>query len=227
MIEELSSKHNGIYNTSMLPKPETKYLQPAAYRRQNSSFIDRDFQLKYTRYILGMALVSTAIFLLPVFYFSNQNYSIFFKLADLMNPELANYIARERLGFNIIFSAVFLGNLAFWAIFSKKMTAKIAGPAKILRNHIRLLSRGDYTRAPVRLREDDEFKELINTYNYLYTLLKVQNERELKELDNIHGSITNPIAHKLIGQMIDERKHRLKTSSGEPHAEAHDSLHAS
>ena len=211
----------------MLPKPESKYLQPAAYTRRGTSFIDREFQLKYTRYILSMALISTVIFLLPVFYFSNQNYTIFYKLADLMNPELANYIAREKLGFNIVFAAAFFGNIAFWAIFSKNMTAKIAGPAKILRNHIRLLSRGDFTLSPVRLREDDEFKELINTYNYLYTLLKTQNERELKDLDKVYDSITNPIAHALIGQMIDERRQRINASNDEPHVATRDSLHAS
>jgi hypothetical protein len=195
---------------------KSKYLQPSAYSRRSTTFIDRDFQLKYTRLTLAIAVASSLLFLLPIFLFANQNYTIFYKLADLMNPALADYISRERIGLNISFVAAFVGNLVFWVIFSKKMTAKIAGPAKILRNHIRLLSRGDFSLPLVRIREDDEFKELINTYNYLYTLLKVQSERELSELKRVESAITNPIAKNLIESMIDERVQRLANRQSLP-----------
>lgn len=192
----------------MLSKGKPKYLQPAAYSQRKSTFIDRQFQLKYTRYILGMATVSALIFLAPTLYFINQNYSIFMQLTDELSPGLAAYIAREQFSFNLTFSVLFIANFVFWAVFSNKMTAKIAGPAKILRNHIRLLSRGDFTLAPVHLRDDDEFKELVNTYNYFYTLLKVQNERELHELKKVREAMSNPVAKELITNLIQEREQR-------------------
>ncbi|OFZ17836.1 MAG: hypothetical protein A2Z20_05645 [Bdellovibrionales bacterium RBG_16_40_8] len=209
MIEELFIKHNEIYNKNMRTPHNNKHLQPSTYSQRSTTYVDRDFQVKYTRYILGMAILSTFIFLLPALYFSNQNYFIFYQLADLLSPDLANYIAKERIGFNAIFAITFIVNIIFWAVFSKKMTAKIAGPAKILRNHMRLLSRGDFTLPPVRLREDDEFKELVNAYNYLFILWKVQSERELEELREIQSSITNPAVYETVRRMIRERTLRL------------------
>lgn len=234
MIEELCRKNNGIYNEVMWGQRNFKYLQPSAYTRRATTYVDRQFQLKYTRYILGMAIVSAVVFLLPALYFSNQNYVIFYQLADLLSPQLTSYIAKERIGFNVVFMAAFIGNAVFWIIFSKKMTAKIAGPAKILRNHIRLLSRGDFTMKPIRLRESDEFKELINTYNYFYALLQAQNKKELEELEAVHASIANPLAHELIGRMIHERALRLNQnlasstfSNGEPPSASLYSRHVS
>lgn len=200
----------------MRPKaPHSNYLQPSAYSRRSTSYVDRDFQLKYTKYILTVAIVSAAAFLLPSFLLANQNYDIFLDLADLLNPDLAHYIAKERWTLNLVFAATFVANIVFWFVFSKKMTAKIAGPAKILRNHIRLFSRGDFTLPPVRLRDDDEFKELISAYNYLFTLLQVQNQRELEELKKIQAAISNPLALDLITQMIDDRDQRLQPAAND------------
>ncbi len=227
MIEELLRKHNGFYHRDMWPKRNSKYLQPAAYSRRSSTFIDREFQLRFSKYVLIFALTSTFIFVLPLLYFSNQNYSIFFDLADLLNPDLARYIAKERMGFNVAFAVTLIANICFWLVFSKRMTAKIVGPLKIMRNHIRLLSRGDFTLPPVKLRDDDEFKELVSTYNYLYSLLKARNEKELHSLHELKKAITNPIARELIAGMIEERQNRINVSNDEPRAEARDSRHVS
>jgi len=207
-----------------------KYLQPSVYSKRSTSYVDKDFQLKYTRYILTVAAFSILAFLIPAFYYSNQNYDIFFKLSDMLNPDLAHYIAKERLNFNVLFFITLVANMIFWFIFSKNMTAKIAGPAKILRNHIRLLSRGDFSLPPVRLRDDDEFKELVNTYNYLFTLMRVQNQRELEDLKRILPAVTNPIAKELVKNMMDERAMRLDPTSSSRSEElvaSPDSRHAS
>lgn len=195
---------------------QSKYLQPSAYSRRSTSFIDRDFQLKYTHYILIMAALSSSVFLFPALYLTNQNYNIFFDLADILSPSMAQYIDKERLTLNIAFAVLFLCNLIFWFVFSKKMTAKIAGPVKILRNHIRLFGRGDFSLQPLKIREDDEFRELVNTYNYLFILLQVQNKQELEELKKVRAAITNPVALDLISQMITEREQRLNRGQFNP-----------
>ena len=200
-------------------KPRNSYyMQSSAYSRRSSSFIDRDFQLKYSRQILIMSFVGIGFFLLPAFFYAHQNYDIFVKLADLMNPEISDHIKRERFALNMAFVTASIGWLLFWWTTSKKMTAKIAGPAKILRNHMRLLSRGDLSLRPVTLREDDEFKELINTYNYLYSLLKVQNEKELATLESILQNVNHPVAQELVKDLMTARKVRLNVSNTEPAA---------
>ncbi|MEQ1663775.1 MAG: hypothetical protein ABL927_00195 [Bdellovibrionales bacterium] len=208
---------------------QSKYMQPSAYSRRSTRFIDRNFQLKYTYYILGVAIASTLLFILPALYFTNQNYQIFYKLADLSNPDLASYISREQFGLNVLFACAAIANIIFWYIFSLKMTAKIAGPAKILRNHIRLMSRGDFSLPMVRLRDDDEFVDLINTYNYFYTLLKTQNKNDLNSLLNIRSSVSNSPAREVIQEMIRQRTLRLGLTPDhvEVPVSSHDSRHAS
>jgi len=211
-----------------------KHLQPSAYSRRTSNYVDRVFQLRYTQYILTMAIISTTLMLIPVFYFTNQNYNLFLDLSDLLNPSVSNYISREKVGLNVFLGMMFIASCLFWYILSRRMTAKIAGPAKILRNHIRMISRGDYSINAVRTRDDDEFKDLINAYNYLYALLKVQTERDLQSLEKINSAITNPITKELVNELILERKNKLGPAgknlnpliSAAP-AELHDSRHVS
>lgn len=183
-------------------------VPPAAYSQRMSKYIDRDFQIKFTKYILIVAVVSGMAFLIPTLYFINQNYDIFVNLADSFSPDIADHIAREQVGFNLIFSIFFFANIIFWVVFTRNMTAKIVGPAKILRNHLRLLSRGDLSLPPVKIREDDEFQELVQTYNYFYSLIRVQNERELTELKKVKEQVINPTAHQMLQKIIKDREDR-------------------
>lgn len=193
-----------------------EHKQPNAYLRRTTTYIDRDFQLRHTRYILLVALLSAGVFLLPIFIIANQNYALFMKLADFMSPSIAKYIAKEQLQLNVLFAFTFLAYGIFWISFGKKMTAKLAGPIKVLRNHLHLLSRGDYTLDTIRIREDDEFKELINSYNNLYSLLKVQNQRDLQMLHSIISEVTNPVVRQLLSDMIEERQKRIHPNPTPP-----------
>ncbi len=193
----------------MWPLRELKYLQPATYTRRTSAYVDRDFQERITRYLIGLSTLSSVLFLLPALYFTNQNYSLFLDFADISSPQLAPYLMRERVGLNVIFILAFLVQVVFWYVFTKKMTEKIAAPAKVLRNHLRIASRGDFSLAPVRIREGDEFKDLINSYNYFYKLLQSQYLRELEDLKRIKAGETNPASLKILDQLIEERALRL------------------
>ncbi len=236
MIEELSVKLNGFYNVTMWPSLKPKDYLPPTYVRRQSRYVDRNFQVKYGRYMLAMAVVSAVTLLLPAVFYANQNYAIFYRLADLMNPALASYLTKERIGINVVFIAAFVGHLIFWSILCKKMTTNIAGPATILRNHMRQLARGNYRLEPIRLRESSEFKELVNTYNYHFTLLRVQATKELHLLQSIQSSISNPMALKIVNQLIEERLDRLGRELALPlkiispavaPGASHDSRHAS
>ncbi len=207
---------------------ESQHLQPSGYTRRNSSFTDREFQIKYTRYLLWMAGFITLIFLLPPFYYSLENYHIFISLADLNEPRLTHYLISERFYLAVYFVAAALAQFGFWFVFSKRMSAKIVGPAKLLRNHVRLLSRGDFTLPALHIREDDEFKELVSSYNYLFTLLKTQYQRELDDLINLQKMIHHPGALALVNEMIDSRARRLGvTPAASKLSTSPDSRHAS
>lgn len=201
----------------MWPLRELRYLQPATYTRRASPYVDRDFQERITRYLIGLSMVSSVLFLLPALYFTNQNYSIFLNFADTSSPNLSGYLMRERVGLDVVFALSFIAQLAFWYVFTRKLTEKIAAPAKILRNHLRIASRGDFSLAPIRIREGDEFKDLINSYNYFYKLLQTQYRREIDDLKRIKEGETNPASLKIIDQLIEERALRLNLDEELPH----------
>ncbi len=220
----------------MLPQQDSHYLQPSGYTRRNSGFIDREFQLKYTRYLLWMSGLIALVFLLPPFYYCFQNYGIFIRLADLNDPRLAHFLISERFYLVVYFGVAALAQFGFWIVFSRRMSAKIVGPAKLLRNHIRLVSRGDFSLPALRIRDDDEFKDLIGSYNYFYSLLKTQYERELEDLNNLKKMTTNAGALDLIKEMTEVRAKRLGqiplnpndlANSLEGPATSRDSRHAS
>jgi hypothetical protein len=187
--------------------------QMQSYTKRVGSFVNNHFQMKYTRYVFTLALVSAAVFMLPLLYFSNQNYNLFIKLSDILNPELTRYILKEQLQMHLFFGFTFIAYTAFWFTLGQKITAKISGPAKVLRNHMRQFCHGDYTLSTIQIREDDEFKELINTYNYFIQLLKTQKERDLQTLRTVLSTITNPVAHELISALIAEREQKISQNT--------------
>lgn len=193
----------------MLANRNFQHLQSSAYTVRSSRYIHHEFQVKFTKYIMGIIAFTTVLFLLPAFYFSNQNYEIFRELAETTQSGIASYLFREQILFNVILFTAFICNIAFWYIFTLRLTAKIVGPIKILRNHIRMLSRGDYSQPLITLRDEDEFKEVIGSYNYFYTLLKAQTESELKELNELKKYITNPAALDIIRHLASDREKRL------------------
>ena len=217
---------------------ELKHLQPATYSRRTSVYVDREFQERTSRSILWLAALTSAFFIGPAFYFTNQNYSLFIDLADTINPRLSGYLMRERISLYVIFCVALAAQMVFWYFFTRRLTEKIAAPTKILRSHMRLVSRGDFTVPLIQTRENDEFKELTNSYNYFYRLLQTQYANELDQLKVIKAANLNSAAAKIVDQWIEDRAWRLnrpedrvyKTMNplhGEEREKLHDSHRAS
>jgi hypothetical protein len=186
-------------------KSPTQFWNHAIFSQRSSAFIDREFQIKYTKYLIGMGIISMGMILLPAFTLSIQNYSLFIRLADQFSPQITDYLWREKVTLYITFSAIAVANIFLWWFVAHRLTSKLAGPAKVLRNHISRLIRSDYSVSTIRLREGDEFKELINSYNYFYTLLNTHTKRELNDLLLIAKSVNDLNAKGLIDNMIEER----------------------
>ena len=131
------------------------YAKPATYLRKKTTFIDRDFQIKYTLLLLGSSTLGMILIILPTYFFINQNYAIFVDLAYSHSPELLEYLERERVWINTILFGVFSGLIVFFSILGYKFTARIVGPLKVLRNHLKQISRGHWYLPSIRVRESD------------------------------------------------------------------------
>lgn len=129
--------------------------------------------------------LGTILTIVPIYYLLNQNYQLFFNLAYDHAPTVLKNLERERGWINTLLITNFLGVVVFFTILSLKLTTRIVGPLRVLRTHMRFLSRGHWSQSTIALREHDEFQELISSYNYLYKSLQAQFYKELQLLKQI------------------------------------------
>ncbi|MEZ4872466.1 MAG: hypothetical protein R2827_09545 [Bdellovibrionales bacterium] len=89
------------------------------------------------------------------------------------------------------------------------MTAKVIAPIQILTNHLRNLSRGRWFEQPVRVRETDEFQDLIDAYNYFYLSFQKSISRDLKKLEMIHIDPSDRDSYFALQEMLEEKRSQL------------------
>ncbi|MCB0389946.1 MAG: methyl-accepting chemotaxis protein [Bdellovibrionales bacterium] len=188
--------------------------------------------MKYT----NIAAFSTAIGLLfvfiPLFYYMNQNYNLFIELAYLNSPNIVTNLESEKFGMNTLLVATFLGQILFIFLLMLKLTAKIAGPLKVLKNHLKLLSRGHWHAPVLKVREDDEFQDVIDTYNYFFLSFKENLKQDLESINQLKIDKKNSQSHKVWKELIDTKEEQLgivpvKTLTVLSDVEGHDSRHVS
>ena len=103
--------------------------------------------------------------------------------------------------------------VVFQTYFGLKMTFRIIGPIYALKKH--LLNFIDKNKSPrtLFLRENDEFQDLVNTYNYAFLKIKSQNKRDLEALKKIQTG--NPESQKLMDELIQTKEDFLENPLNE------------
>lgn len=185
------------------------FVKPATYLRRPTPFIDRDFQLRYTLLLLGASFLGMLLVVIPTYYFINQNYTIFVDLAYDHSPELLKYLEKERAWINTILFSVFVGLSIFFAILGFKMTARMVGPIKVLRNHLRHITRGHWYIKPVSVRDSDEFQDLIEAYNYFYSSFQSNLRKDLERVKSLSIDSSNSDAYNSWKELIEEKSAQL------------------
>lgn len=117
-----------------------------------------------------------------------------------------------------------------------KSTAKIIGPVLVLQNHIKSLTKGDWAVNEVAVKESDEFRDFVSSYNYLYHSIRQVTTNDLNRLKQLSIDPENRIAHQIWQEMIREKSEQLglleETNATASDHDAsllplHDSRHAS
>lgn len=186
-----------------------KYTPPQHFEARKTAFIDKDFQIKYTLLVISAAIFGMIFGLLPIYYFLNQNYQIFVELAYEYSPELIRYLENERVWMNTFLFSIFSGLIVFFSVIGFKMTGRIAGPLHVLKNHIQQLSRGNWTLKSIKVRDNDEFQDLIEAYNYFYNSFVTNAERELELLQQFSLSKDNLDAYNAWIELMMEKQEQL------------------
>lgn len=189
--------------------------------------INRNFQVKYTVYLVTSAFFSSLLVGGPTYYFLSQNYDIFLNLSYTLSPEIVQHLTQERnwiTGF-FIFSLLVL--IIFHVYIGIRFTFRMAGPLVALKRHMNLVTKGHLYQKPLLIRQDDEFHDLIRNYNYLYKTLRAQNSFDIKKLETLKYHINDPKDLEIINEIISEKESQLNDpgiSSAKPN---HVSNHAS
>lgn len=178
--------------------------------RRKTSFIDRHFQMRYTLVLIGGAAIGLIVVLSPVFYFLHSNYKIFVDIAYEASPKLVDYLEREKLWISVFLAGTVLALIAFFTMIGFRFTNKIVGPINVLKNHLTELSHGNWHTSPLKVREDDEFQELIEVYNYFFQSYKAQIRKDLDNLKKLNVSKEDVQIYRLWESMIEEKANQLK-----------------
>lgn len=171
--------------------------------------INSQFQWKYTLSLMVFLLVSLSFFMAPSWYFLNQNYAIFHRLARVAEPELLEHLRREvwwLIGFSV-FSITSLVVVTTWV--GLKMTANIIGPLISMERHIWKVTTGDWSSPDFKIRSEDDFRDLAEAYSYLYRSLKAQAESELKLLEKIHIPPEHRDAFNALHSLMDLKRKQM------------------
>ena len=215
-----------------------EYLQIPSHQYRASRFIDRDFQVRYAGVVIVAAILGAIFAFVPIVIFLNQNYRIFIDLAYQFAPKLMDDLEREQIWVTSLLFVGFSGLTTFFLVLSFKMTNRIVGPLKVIRNHLRRLSRGQWHIAPVRIRENDEFQDLVDSYNYFYESFRTNLKRDLDIIKSLKIDSADQESLIVWRNLVEEKSLQLnlKTDlpypqlnvlSGATNAGSRDSRHAS
>ncbi len=186
--------------------------------------INKTFQLKYTSYLVTSALLSAIIVGGPTYYFLNQNYNIFLNLAYATSPDIVQHLVQEKTWITGFFIFSLMTLVVFHVYFGVRLTFRMVGPILALRRHMDMVTKGHLYQRPLNVREDDEFHELIQNYNYLYKTLRAQNSFDIKKLESLRYYLKDPVSLKTLDEIIDEKNSQIldpKIDSAKPRSNPH------
>lgn len=158
-------------------------------------------------------LVSTSLLIIlicsPFIYFSNENFRFFQNLAVETSPSLLAHLEREQLWFNILatFLLSTLCGANWW--FAIKLVGSFRGQVNSFDRHLKHLIRGEWFVPPLRVREKDDFKDLVEQYGYFYKSLQAMTKAEIQILEKMKIDPSQRENYTLWKMLLQQKKSRL------------------
>lgn len=171
----------------------------------------RRFQWKYTSFLLGATLISILIVGGTTYYMNQQNYEMFLGIATRFAPALIENLERERYWTNSFLILATLSIFTTYTLISINVTSRLVIPILLLQRHLKNLTRGDLNQRQIRIRQGDEFQDLIDTYNYFYSSLQLQAKHDLIRLRSIPIDSNNREAQKTMAGLILEKQMQVQS----------------
>lgn len=148
---------------------------PPLKRSSRNFFPEPRFQFRFLGFLFLSAFVQITLTALVVGYFMNQNYEILVKYGGL-EPEVQAVLKREFRMLVVVLATTFtlhlLATLAMGVFFSHR----VAGAFFALKRTMKRILAGE--QVELKMRQKDEFRELIDLFNEMVRALKTGNFRK-------------------------------------------------
>lgn len=184
--------------------------QPRLSHTKSQRFIlNQAFQYKYILFLVTAVAGSALLFFAPAYYFINQNYDLFVRLAYDTQPALINHLEREVVWI-AVFMALSLGLIVGLSLLiGVRMTRNILAPLVQMENHMKELMYGNWHIPDYKISNDVDFRDLAMTYDYFYRSLKANTDAELKLIEKLTIDPQNREAYAAWKNLIVIKRSRL------------------
>ena len=179
--------------------------------RKRKWVLDRNFQLNYISYLTIAVAGASLMAFGAAYYFLNQNFQLFTALAFDTHPGLVQHLEREFAwlrGFMIIGFVVIVLSTLFLTL---RMTQKLIDPLVRMEKHMRKLTQGEWAIGDLT-NQDNDFNELLATYDYFYRSLKIMTLSEMELLQKLHVDPANREAYAAWKSLLETKSKRLGIS---------------
>lgn len=192
------------------------------YRQRRLSLTDSRFQRKFFLMFVGGSSLSGIIGFSVATYFIMQNYDIFIEFAYTHAPNFVSNLEFEKKWILVIIASAFVSMQILVGAICYKLLHSLIYPLRVMRKHITNLTKGDWSQPELRIREDGDYQDLVQAYNYFYRTLQRSSLQELNQLMNLEISKNAHRSQKIWNYLIDTKQEQL-TGSSEEREKVHDS----
>ncbi|MFH1784327.1 MAG: HAMP domain-containing protein [bacterium] len=174
-------------------------------KRRTSYIVKQNFQLRYISIMVFLILAATILVGVNIYY---QMGRLVMENTHVIG--IASFLKSVNITMAIWISFIIL-LVVFFGIF---LSHRIAGPIKNLENNMQRVGKGDLTKQ-VRIRKNDEFRELVDVFNSMVKELRqsiISEQANAKYILNIISRCKSRLSRgSLSKQEIDDMKEDLET----------------
>ena len=184
-------------------------LSPKGQRRSGLHLVYSPVQWRYALTLGLTCFLLSAAFATASWYFIQQNYDFFQKIAYDTHPGLVAHLEREQFWIATILTLGCFMSAFVLTLTTLRMTTVLLGPLVAMERHMHLVIRGDWSSSDFQNRHKDEIREITSTYAYLYRTFRAQNESEIKILEKVLTDPRNREVTEALHQLVNLKKKQL------------------
>lgn len=179
------------------------------FKENRPGSLHRVFQRRFVITLTLAGLLSTGLFSALAFYFTHSNLQLFKSLAFDTYPQFVRHIEREsHWVFMILGLSWVAAGFCLYKI-SMRMTSHLINPLIEMEKHMREIIHGRWQSSSFRISDQQDFRDLTLTYDYLLNTLKSTTENEIDLLSRMRLDTREKETVHIWAELVNEKRRRL------------------